>query len=64
MQEDSKDRPAMSSVVFMLSGEASLPSPNQPAFVFGRKSSIVADPLISKQLYSTNDVTITIMEAR
>ncbi|KAL6145428.1 hypothetical protein ACLB2K_056116 [Fragaria x ananassa] len=64
VQEDSKDRPAMSSVVFMLSGEASLPSPNQPAFVFGRKSSIVADPLIPKQLYSTNDVTITIMEAR
>ncbi|PQM33304.1 uncharacterized protein Pyn_31292 [Prunus yedoensis var. nudiflora] len=56
LQEDSEDRPTMSAVVFMLSGEASLPSPQQPAFVF-RKSSHV-------HLYSLNDLTITEVEAR
>ncbi|PRQ44219.1 putative protein kinase RLK-Pelle-DLSV family [Rosa chinensis] len=61
VQEDSKDRPAMSSVVFMLSGEASLPSPKQPAFVFRRNSSSAAD---SKELLSINDLTITIVGAR
>ncbi|KAK9936225.1 hypothetical protein M0R45_013076 [Rubus argutus] len=64
VQEDSKDRPAMSAVVFMLSSEASLPSPKQPAFVFRRSSSTEADPLIPKQLYATNDLTITNVEAR
>ncbi|XP_050383406.1 G-type lectin S-receptor-like serine/threonine-protein kinase At1g11410 [Argentina anserina] len=61
VQENPKDRPAMSSVVFMLTGETSLPSPDQPAFVFAKNSSILADP---KELYSINDLTITIMEAR
>ncbi|KAL6277224.1 hypothetical protein ACE6H2_020825 [Prunus campanulata] len=56
VQEDSEDRPTMSAVVFMLSGEASLPSPQQPAFVF-RKSSHL-------HLYSVNDLTITKVEAR
>ena len=62
VQEDSKDRPAMSAVVFMLNGEACLPSPKQPAFVFRRNSSTVADPL--KEMYSINDLTITGVEVR
>ncbi|KAK9907865.1 hypothetical protein M0R45_000052 [Rubus argutus] len=62
VQEDSKDRPAMSTVVFMLSSEACLPCPKQPAFVFRRNSSIVPDSL--KELYSRNDLTITVMEGR
>ncbi|KAM5559267.1 G-type lectin S-receptor-like serine/threonine-protein kinase RKS1 [Rosa sericea] len=64
VQEDSKDRPAMSAVVFMLSGETSLPSPKQPAFVFRTSSSIVDDPFIPNESYSSNSLTITNMEAR
>ncbi|KAB2601102.1 G-type lectin S-receptor-like serine/threonine-protein kinase RKS1 [Pyrus ussuriensis x Pyrus communis] len=64
VQEDSKDRPTMSAVVFMLSGEASLPSPQQPAFVFRKSSCSVADPSIPKGLYSVEDFTITRVEAR
>ncbi|CAB4306297.1 unnamed protein product [Prunus armeniaca] len=64
VQEDSEDRPTMSAVVFMLSGEASLPSPQQPAFVF-RKSSRSGGYLSSSQgLYSVNDLTITKIDAR
>ncbi|KAH0985556.1 hypothetical protein GBA52_012733 [Prunus armeniaca] len=66
VQEDPKDRPSMSTVVFMLSGEASPPSPKQPAFVF-RKSSgnDAADPSIPKGSDSSiNDLTITKLESR
>ncbi|CAB4275908.1 unnamed protein product [Prunus armeniaca] len=66
VQEDSEDRPTMSAVVFMLSGEASPPSPKQPAFVF-RKSSgnDAADPSIPKGSDSSiNDLTITKLESR
>ncbi|VVA34782.1 PREDICTED: G-type lectin S-receptor, partial [Prunus dulcis] len=64
VQEDSEDRPTMSAVVFMLSGEASLPSPQQPAFVF-RKSSCGGGYLSRPQgLYSVNDLTMTKLVAR
>ncbi|XP_040362217.1 G-type lectin S-receptor-like serine/threonine-protein kinase RKS1 isoform X2 [Rosa chinensis] len=62
VQEESKDRPAMSAIVFMLSGETSPPSPNQPAYVFRRTSSIDADPSVPIRLYSINDLTITAEE--
>ena len=57
VQKDSNDRPDMSAIVFMLSGEASPPIPKQPAYVF-RKYSGADDVLLS------NDMTVTIMEAR
>ncbi|KAK9936202.1 hypothetical protein M0R45_013055 [Rubus argutus] len=63
VQEESKYRPAMSAVVFMLSGEVTSPSPpKQPAYVFRRNSETDANPLIPK--VSTNDLTITAVEAR
>ncbi|KAM5588410.1 G-type lectin S-receptor-like serine/threonine-protein kinase RKS1 [Rosa sericea] len=64
VQEDSKDRPAMSAVVFMLSGEASPPLPKHPAFVYRRDSGVDVDPLLPNGSYSINDLTITTMEAR
>ncbi|XP_062017198.1 G-type lectin S-receptor-like serine/threonine-protein kinase RKS1 isoform X3 [Rosa rugosa] len=64
VQEDSKDRPAMSAIVFMLSGEASPPLPNQPAFVYRRNSGTDVYPLLSNRSYSINDVTASTMEAR
>ncbi|XP_024197992.2 G-type lectin S-receptor-like serine/threonine-protein kinase RKS1 isoform X2 [Rosa chinensis] len=64
VQEDSKDRPAMSAIVFMLSGESSPPLPKHPAFVYRRDSGIDVDPLLPNRSYSINDLTITTMEAR
>ncbi|TQD79742.1 hypothetical protein C1H46_034715 [Malus baccata] len=64
VEEDSKDRPSMSAVVFMLSGETSPPSPKQPAFVFRKSSCDDADPLIPKGSDSMNGLTITAFEAR
>ncbi|XP_050371711.1 uncharacterized protein LOC126789558 [Argentina anserina] len=64
VQEDSKDRPSMSAVVFMLSGEASPPLPNQPAFVYRQNSGDDADPLLLYGPYSANDLTVTVMDAR
>ncbi|KAM5549288.1 hypothetical protein ABKV19_000618 [Rosa sericea] len=64
VQEDSKDRPAMSAIVIMLSGEASPPLPKQPAFVYRRDSGADVDPLLPNGSYSINDLTITTMEAR
>ncbi|XP_062016082.1 G-type lectin S-receptor-like serine/threonine-protein kinase RKS1 [Rosa rugosa] len=65
VQEESEDRPAMSAIVFMLSGETPPPiSPNQPAYVFRRNSSTDAEPSVPKRLYSINDLTMTAMEAR
>ncbi|XP_062013283.1 G-type lectin S-receptor-like serine/threonine-protein kinase RKS1 [Rosa rugosa] len=64
VQEDSKDRPAMSAIVFMLSGEASPPLPKHPAFVYRRDSGVDVDPLLPNGSYSINDLTITTMEAR
>lgn len=64
VQEDTMDRPTMSAIVVMLSGEASLPSPMQPAFVFRKNSCDGADPSIPKGLYSDNDLTISNVEGR
>jgi hypothetical protein len=63
VQQESKDRPAMPAVVFMLSGEATSPSPpKQPAYVLRRNSGTDPDPLLPKA--SINDLTVTAVEAR
>ncbi|TQE01501.1 hypothetical protein C1H46_012864 [Malus baccata] len=64
VQEDPEDRPTMAAVVFMLSGEASPPGPKQPAFVFRSKPCNNADPSVSKESCSINDLTITKFQAR
>ncbi|XP_009373490.2 LOW QUALITY PROTEIN: G-type lectin S-receptor-like serine/threonine-protein kinase RKS1 [Pyrus x bretschneideri] len=65
VEEESKNRPSMSAVVFMLSGEASAPSPQQPAFSLRKNSSgDAAVPSVSKGSCSINDVTITKFEGR
>ncbi|KAL6201079.1 hypothetical protein ACLB2K_024794 [Fragaria x ananassa] len=63
VQEDPKERPTMSAAVFMLSGEASLSTPKQPAFVF-RKSAGSNASSLTDELCSINDLTVTIVEAR
>ncbi|XP_074272100.1 G-type lectin S-receptor-like serine/threonine-protein kinase At1g11410 [Silene latifolia] len=65
VQESADDRPTMSEVVFMLSTNMELPSPNQPAFIHrGRRHA--EDPLTSRPgAYSVNDLSITaVVEGR
>lgn len=59
------DRPSMSSVVMMLAGEVALVQPKPPAFFMESNGYFEADYSSSKHLSSsTNDITITILEAR
>ncbi|XXG55424.1 hypothetical protein AAC387_Pa03g3094 [Persea americana] len=66
VQEKAKDRPNMSSVVFMLSNETTMISPKQPAFCFGKGnwSDYLQLPTNGIVSCSTNEVTMTQMEAR
>ncbi|XP_050369502.1 G-type lectin S-receptor-like serine/threonine-protein kinase At1g11410 isoform X2 [Argentina anserina] len=61
VQENAKDRPTMSEVVFMLGNETTVQSPKKAAFSF--KSS-APDSSTSRGASSVNDVTVTVIEAR
>ena len=63
VQEDEMDRPTMLAILHMLSSEATLPSPKQPAFVFRRPIQDLA-LVIGGGSYSINEVTISKVEAR
>lgn len=65
VQNYPEDRPAMSSVVFMLANDqAILPHPKHPGF-FTESSSTNADETSgSEKILSQNAVTITTMQAR
>ncbi|PWA92730.1 S-locus glycoprotein domain-containing protein [Artemisia annua] len=64
VQQHAGDRPNMSSVVQMLSGEGTLPQPKEPAF-FMNKEFLVADFTSSTyQAGSVSDLTITDLDAR
>ncbi|KAK4576398.1 hypothetical protein RGQ29_027097 [Quercus rubra] len=60
LQQHHEDRPNMSSVVMMLHGESSLPEPKEPASFIGKKLSLSS----KKKSASTNEITITLLEAR
>jgi hypothetical protein len=57
VQERPEDRPNMSSVVQMLNNESKLPKPKQPGFFTDSSSSKLGT-------CSTNEITITLFEAR
>ncbi|KAL5841859.1 hypothetical protein ACOSQ3_012462 [Xanthoceras sorbifolium] len=61
VQDNAKDRPSMSTVVFMLSNETILPSPKKSTFAI-RKNEPDSSSVGSK--CSINDVTITTFNAR
>nr|POE92705.1 receptor-like serine/threonine-protein kinase sd1-8 [Quercus suber] len=64
VQQRPEDRPSMSSVIVMLGSESALPQPKQPGF-FLEKDSNEAHRFSSKQEpSSTNEITITLLEAR
>ncbi|XP_028761822.1 uncharacterized protein LOC114720342 [Neltuma alba] len=65
VQQHPEDRPTIASAVLMLESEAELPEPKQPGFFHG-KDSIQPHTSSSsqKQRSSTNEVTISLLEAR
>ncbi|XP_059661600.1 G-type lectin S-receptor-like serine/threonine-protein kinase SD1-1 isoform X4 [Cornus florida] len=64
IQKLPKDRPTMSSVVFMLGNEGvPLPEPKQPGF-FVERSSIVAETSSGERSHTGDALTITMIEAR
>ncbi|KAJ1383774.1 putative serine/threonine-protein kinase [Sesbania bispinosa] len=63
VQRKPEDRPDMSAVVLMLNGEKLLPQPKAPSFYTGRD--VEADSLSEKlKLFTKNDISLTILEAR
>ncbi|KAL2589728.1 hypothetical protein AAZV13_13G246900 [Glycine max] len=63
VQQNPEDRPGMSSVLLMLVSELELPEPKQPGF-FGKYSGEADSSTSKQQLSSTNEITITLLEAR
>ncbi|PON49884.1 S-receptor-like serine/threonine-protein kinase [Parasponia andersonii] len=59
VQQCPVDRPSMSSIVLMLSSECALPQPEKPGYFMETKS-----PQMSSQSSSTNEITMSIVEAR
>ncbi|XP_010247747.1 PREDICTED: G-type lectin S-receptor-like serine/threonine-protein kinase At4g27290 isoform X2 [Nelumbo nucifera] len=65
VQQNTEDRPTMSSVVLMLSSGCSLPKPQQPGFFAQRYPVMAPDSSSSKQeSYITGDMSITLLEGR
>ncbi|XP_019449117.1 PREDICTED: G-type lectin S-receptor-like serine/threonine-protein kinase At4g27290 isoform X2 [Lupinus angustifolius] len=59
-----EDRPNMTSVILMLSSENTLPQPKKPGFLIEMES-IVGESSSGKHISSsTNEITVTILEAR
>ncbi|KAK9209441.1 hypothetical protein WN944_001807 [Citrus x changshan-huyou] len=64
VQQRPEDRPNMSSVVLMLSGERSLPQPKQPGFFTERNPPESGSSSSKRSLLSTNEITISLIEGR
>jgi hypothetical protein len=64
VQESPEDRPSISYVVLMLGNEDELPQPKQPGY-FTARDVIESSNLPShSKRYSTNDCSISLVEAR
>ncbi|XP_075651312.1 G-type lectin S-receptor-like serine/threonine-protein kinase At4g27290 [Castanea sativa] len=64
VQQVPEDRPNMSSVVMMLGSESLLPEPKEPGFLIGKNSLGVDSSSSKHQSSSTNEISITQLEAR
>ncbi|KAK6154298.1 hypothetical protein DH2020_008546 [Rehmannia glutinosa] len=64
VQELPEDRPTMSSVVLMLSNEGVLPQAKHPGFFTGRNTFKTESSVSSVTASSTNEMTITLLQAR
>lgn len=63
VQQNPEDRPGMSCVLLMFASEFELPEPKQPGF-FGKYSSDGDSSTSKQQISSTNEITITLLDAR
>ncbi|KAK7319581.1 hypothetical protein RJT34_04304 [Clitoria ternatea] len=63
-QDYAADRPSMSGVVSMLGSDSTLPTPKQPAFIFKKTNCDSSNPSTGEGMYSVNEVSMTIIEAR
>ncbi|MQM19395.1 hypothetical protein Taro_052399 [Colocasia esculenta] len=65
VQEQAIDRPTMSTVVMMLSNENfPLPQPKRPGFLILASGNVTAVSSPSKQEYTKNELTITLVDGR
>ena len=65
VQQSPEDRPTMSSVVLMLGNQGELPPPKKPGFFTERNVSDTENSLSSSNAHhSTNEMSITLLEAR
>ncbi|XP_027348180.1 G-type lectin S-receptor-like serine/threonine-protein kinase At1g11410 [Abrus precatorius] len=64
VQDYAVDRPFMSTVIFMLGNDSTLPTPKQPAFIFKKTNYESSNPSTSDGHYSVNEVSMTMVEAR
>ncbi|XP_050145484.1 G-type lectin S-receptor-like serine/threonine-protein kinase At4g27290 isoform X4 [Malus sylvestris] len=63
VQQNPKDRPSMSAAILMLGGEGALPSPLKPGF-YSERDLTELEASHSSKACSTNEVTISLLEAR
>lgn len=64
VQEHATDRPTMSTVVFMLGNDATLPPPKEPAFIIRGAYKGTSRSTTSEGTNSVNEMTVSILEAR
>ena len=64
LEHQPDDRPSMSSVVVMLGSDNALPEPKQPGFLMDRKPHLEPDSSNKSKVSSSNEVTISLLEAR
>ncbi|CBI18758.3 unnamed protein product, partial [Vitis vinifera] len=65
VQESAKDRPSISTVVSMLSSEiAHLPPPKQPPFLEKQTAIDIESSQLRQNKYSSNQVTVTVIQGR
>ncbi|XP_039169024.1 G-type lectin S-receptor-like serine/threonine-protein kinase At1g61490 isoform X2 [Eucalyptus grandis] len=64
VQDHATDRPNMSNVVLMLSGESDLPQPRQPMFTFQSEMPNRSIPSQQESIWSVNTITNTMVEGR
>ncbi|XP_048131403.1 G-type lectin S-receptor-like serine/threonine-protein kinase At1g61370 [Rhodamnia argentea] len=64
VQDHAADRPNMSHVVLMLSGESDLPQPKQPTFTFRSLTTPEIQSSQQESRWSANAITTTVLEGR
>lgn len=65
VQDDPNDRPDMSKVVFMLSGETeTLPNPKEPAFVIRKRYYVTTSSSTKAETLSKNEITFSEEDGR